>query len=79
MKTLIVIGHLQVDARQFSHGEELPPDLLARESIDIYLDRKQLVEHDANERRSVYRLLHHFSGCSETERLTTDEAAALTL
>lgn len=79
MKTFVVIGHLQVDDRQFNHGEELPPDLLPRETIDVHLDRKELVECDANERRSLYRLLHHFSGCSTKERLSNQEQAALTL
>jgi hypothetical protein len=79
MKTLVVIHHLQVGDQQFLHGAELPPDLLPREAIDLHLDRKQLVEYDANERRSLHRLLHHFSGCSQIERASTDEHAAFAL
>jgi hypothetical protein len=75
--TLVVIRHLQIGDRQFHHGDELPPDLLPQEAVDAHLDRKEL--DDSTERRSVYRLLHRFSGCSETERLTTDELIALTL
>jgi hypothetical protein len=77
--TLVVIRHLQVGSQQFGHGSELPPDLLPREAIDLHLDRKQLIEYDSNERRSLYRLLHRFSGCSETERLSNEELAACAL
>lgn len=79
MKTLVVIHSLQVGDQQFRHGEELPPDLLPREAIDLHLDRKQLAEYDASERRSLYRLLHYFSGCSEVERLSNQEYAACAL
>ena len=76
MKTLILIRHLQIGDRQFHHGSELPPGLLPREAIDLHLDRREIVEYDASERRSLYRLLHHFSGCKETEPLSNDETAA---
>jgi len=75
--TLIVIRHLQIGDRVFHHGDEVPPDLLSRETIDKMLDRKQL--DDCTERRSVYRLLHRFSGCSEKERLGDEEIAACAL
>ena len=79
MRTLIVIRHLQVGDRVFVHGAELPPDLLPREVIDVHLDHKLLIEYDSSERRSLYRLLHHFSGCSETERLSNEELTACAL
>jgi hypothetical protein len=78
MKTLVVIR--QIGDRQFHHGEELPPDLLPQEAIDLHLDRKELAEYDASERRSLYRILHRFSGCSVgTERLSNEELAACAL
>jgi hypothetical protein len=77
--TLVVIRHLQIGDRVFHHGDELPPDALPQEAIDLHLDLKQLVELDANERRSIYRLLHRFSGCSEKERLSNEETAVCAL
>jgi hypothetical protein len=79
MTTLIVLRYLQVGDLELHHGEELPPDLLPREAIDLHLDRRQLAEYDAGERRSIYRLLHRFSGCSQSEQLTTKERTEITL
>lgn len=75
--TLIVLKHLQVGDRQFRHGQEISPDLLPQEAVDMHLDRKELIK--ANERRSLYRLFRRFSGCSATERLSAEEYAALAL
>ena len=77
MRTLVLIRHLQVGDRQFYPGDELPPCLLPPQVIDAHLDRKEL--DDRSERRSIYRLLHRFSRCSETERLSTEEQAACAL
>ena len=77
--TLVVIHSLQIGARQFRHGEELEPNLLPPEEVDSLVDRKQLIEYDSSERRSLYRLLHRFSGCSETERLSNEELAVCAL
>jgi len=79
MTTLVVIRHLQIGDRVFSHGSELPPDLLPQEAVDLHIDRKELAEFDVCERRSIYRLLHRFSGCSETERLSNEETQQLAL
>jgi hypothetical protein len=79
MRTLIVIRHLQIGDRQFHHGEELPCDLLPQEAIDLHLDRKELAEYSSDERRSLHRILHRFSGCSQTERLSNQELAACAL
>ena len=80
MKTLVVLRSLQIGDQLLLHGEELPPDLLPREAIDLHLDRRQLVEFGSIERRSLYRLLHHFSGCSATtERLSAEENASCAL
>lgn len=79
MRTLVCIRHLQVGDRHFAHGEELPPQLLPQEAIDLHLDRKELVAYDSDERRSLYRLFSQFSGCSETERLSNEENATLAL
>ena len=79
MRTLIVLRYLQVGDRQFRHGEELPPNLLPQEAVDLHLDRKELAEYDSIERRSLYRLLHRFSDCSESERLSNEELAEYAL
>lgn len=75
MTTLVVLRHAQVGELHFKHGEELPPGLIARELIDKWLDEKWLIELPTTERRSLYRLLHRFSGCKEREQLTLQEAA----
>jgi hypothetical protein len=79
MKTLVIIRYLQVGDHIFHHGDELPHGLLPREAIDLHLDRKQLIEYDSAERRSLYRLFHRFSGCTETDRLSTEEGVGCTL
>jgi hypothetical protein len=73
MTTLVVIRHLQIDDHAYSHGAELPPDLLPREVVDFHLDRRQLAEYDIADRRSLYRLLHAFSGAKEQEQLSRAE------
>ena len=75
--TLVVIRHLEIDGRSFTHGSELQPDLLTRGEVDKLLDEGKLAEYP--ERRSLYRLLSAFSGCSEKEHLTNEELAAHTL
>ena len=77
--TLIILRHLQVGDRQFRDGEELPPDLLPAEAIDFHLDRKELVEYESNDRRSLYRLFSVFSGAKETETLDRHELTAYAL
>jgi hypothetical protein len=77
--TLVFIQHHEIDGRIFTHASELEPGLLSPEQVNKLIDRGVLKEYDSSERRSLYRLLHHFSSCSETERLSTEElAAALT-
>ena len=75
--TLVVIRHLEIDGRSFTHGSELPPDLLTRSEVDKLLDEGKLAEYP--ERRSLYRLLSAFSGCSEKEHLTNDELTTCAL
>jgi hypothetical protein len=79
MKTLVLLRHLQIDDRQLYHGEELPPDLLPPEAIDLHFDKKEIAEYDSAERRSLYRFFHHFTGASEKERLSAEEYAAYAL
>jgi hypothetical protein len=55
------------------HGDEVPPGLFAQETIDRALDEHYLAEIDSADRRSLYRLLHHFSASKESEQLTNDE------
>jgi hypothetical protein len=73
MTTLVFIRHGQVGSRHFQHGDELPPNLLPRETVDQWLDEKWLAELDSSDRRSLYRLLHRFSGCNEREQLNRQE------
>lgn len=79
MKTLVVVRHLQVGERQFKHGDELPPGLLPSEATDLHLDRKELVEYDSADRRSLHRLFAPFFGCNEHEQLTKEEHQELCL
>jgi hypothetical protein len=79
VKTFVIIRALRVGDRRFQHGDELPPDLLPQQAVDIHLDRRELIEYDSAERRSLYRLLHRFSGCSEREHLSNEEHAAYAL
>jgi hypothetical protein len=71
--TLVVLGTRNIDGRRYEHGEELPPDLLTRETVDQWLDRKWLAEYYTSYRRSVYQLFAPFSGCKESESLTKAE------
>ena len=73
MTTLVSIRHGQIGSRQFQHGDELPPNLIPREVIDRWLDEKWLAEVDSSDRRSLYRLLHRFSGATEQEQLNRQE------
>ena len=73
MTTLVILRHLQIGNRRLCPGDELPPHLLPAAAIDLHLDRKELVEYDSADRRSLYRLIHVFSDCSQTEPLTPAE------
>ena len=75
--TLVFIRHGEIGNRHFQHGEELPPELLPPEVVDHWLDEGWLKAYD--ERRSLYRLLHRFSGAKEEEHLTTAELTAYTI
>ena len=68
---LVFVRHTEFGDRAFPHAAELPPDFLNQETIDKLLDSGRLKEY--GERRSLYRLLHVFSGCSEREPLTDKE------
>jgi len=68
---LVFVRHTQFGDRAFPHAAELPPDFLNQETIDKLLDSGRLREY--GERRSLYRLLHVFSRCSEREPLTDEE------
>jgi hypothetical protein len=63
--TLVLLRHLQIGEKQFPHGSELQPGLLSEKVIAKMIDEKQLVEMDARDRRSIYRLFPEFSGTSE--------------
>jgi hypothetical protein len=75
--TLIFVRHTDFGDRQFQHGDELPPRFLGDEAINKLLDSGRLVEY--RERRSLYRLLHVFSGCTESEPLTDEEIALFSI
>ena len=69
----------QIGTQRFEHGEELPPNLLPREVVDKWLDERWLAELDSAEHRSLYRLLHRFSGAAEREQLNPQEKENLCL
>ena len=73
--TLIFVRHTEINGRAYRHGDELPSDLLSQETIARLIDQGRIKEQP---RRSLYRLLHHFSGCSETEPLD-DELTSYSL
>jgi hypothetical protein len=79
VKTIVALGHRTFQDRQFVHGAEIDPDLLSVEQIDLEVDHKGVVEYDAAERRSLYRIFSVFSGCSESENLSNDELAQFSL
>jgi len=71
--TLVAIHHREIGDRHFRHGEEIEPGLLEEEPRDWWLDKKWCIE--IPERRSLYRLFHHFSGCKDRERFSQSELA----
>ena len=75
--TLIFVRHTDFGDRAFPHAAELPPHFLGQEVIDKLLDSGRLKEY--GERRSLYRLLHVFSGCTESEPLTDEEIALFSI
>jgi hypothetical protein len=75
--TLIFVRHHSIGGRLFRHGTELEPDTLSAEQIDRLLDEHIL--SDRTQRRSLYRLLHNFSGCKESQPLTNEERNNLCL
>lgn len=75
--TLVFVHHSNFGDRVFRHGEELPPNFFKQDVIDRLLDSGRLHEH--RERRSLYRLLHVFSGCKEREPLTEEEIESYSL
>jgi hypothetical protein len=52
-------------------GDECPPNTFSTQVINQALDERHLVE--CPERRSLFRLLHRFSGAAEKEQLTNEE------
>jgi hypothetical protein len=75
--TLVVIRHLEIGGRAFSHGSELPPDLLTQDEVEKLLDEGRLAEYA--ERRSLFRLFSVFSGAKEKEPLDRHELTAYAL
>jgi hypothetical protein len=75
--TLVFIGPRQIGDRQFSHGEELPDDLLSQEQIDEMLDQRLLANYP--ERRSLYRIFAVFSGYNERQPLQQQELESYAL
>ena len=75
--TLVFIRTHTIGGRQYSHGSELPPDVLSAEQIAQWLDNDQLREYDSAKRRSIYRLFPRFSGAAEQEKLTPQEKETL--
>jgi len=74
---LVFVRHTEFGDRAFTHAAELPPGFLNQDTIDKLLDSGRLREY--GERRSLYKLLHVFSGCKESEPLTEEEIEAYSL
>ena len=75
--TLIFVRTTDIGDKRFTHGAELPPDLLPRKVIDQWLDSGRLKEYP--DRRSLHRLFACFSGCKEKEQLDKAELDAYCL
>jgi hypothetical protein len=73
--TIIAIRHLEIDNHVIAHGCEIMPGLLPKETVAKLLDQGRIQERP---RRSLFRLLHHFAGCTETEPLD-DELTSYSL
>jgi len=79
MKTLIARGHREFAGVTYHHGSEIPSGVLPPEIVDKWIDWRWLDELNGTERRSLYRMFPAFSGCNESESLTSDELDELTL
>ncbi len=79
MKTLVIIGHRELNGVTYHHGAEMPPGLLPDELRDWWIDHGWAREYGNAERRSLYRLFSQFSGCTEREQLAKDEIDQLAL
>ena len=74
--TLIFLRGHYTDGSLVHHvGDEVPPGLFSRETINRAIDEGFLGECDSSERRSIWRLLHRFSGCKEKQEPTPQEKA----
>ena len=74
MNTLIVLRSLQIGERLFRTSEEMPPDFLTREAVDLAIDRRELAE--VPERKSLFKMFNVFSGTSESENLRPEHHAS---
>ena len=75
--TLVLVRHLEIGGRAFTHGSELPRDLLTEDEVGKLLDSGRLAEYP--ERRSLFRLFSVFSGAKEKEPLDRHELTAYAL
>jgi hypothetical protein len=62
---VIAVRNLTIGDRQLFNGQEIPPDLFSPSEIDRRLDCGDLAP--CKTRRSLFRLLHKFSKCSESD------------
>lgn len=70
--TIVFIRNHYVDGSLVHRvGDECPPNMFSRETVNRALDEGYLAERA--ERRSLFRLLHRFSGAAEKEQLTNEE------
>jgi hypothetical protein len=76
--TLIFVRAHYIDGKLVNYpGDEVPSGLFTQRTIDRALDEHHLAEVDSADRRSLYRLLHRFSGATEKEQLTNEESSQL--
>jgi hypothetical protein len=75
MTTLVFIRAHYVDGRLVHYpGDEAPPGMFSRETINRALDEGYLAEIDSADRPSLYRLFARFTGCKE-QPLTKEQIA----
>ena len=75
--TITAVRHFDAENMHFTHGQEIAPHLLPDDVVNQLIDAGYVKE--SNERRSLFRLFHHFSDCVETETLDDEEIESYTL
>jgi hypothetical protein len=78
--TLVFIRAQYVDGHlRHWPQSEVPPNLLSDQQIDLMLDRGELAEVDASQRRSLYRTFFRFTGATPEQPMTREQLEQFSL